>query len=131
MAAAAGMIIGGLFLLLRYPLLGVYVSSEEALAAGLLRMSFMLSGYFLYGLIDALVGFQRGLGSSVPPMVISLLGMCALRVAWVFFVFPRYYTPVSLLISYPVSWVLTLAGQAVCAFFVRRRVYAAAERAQA
>ena len=127
LSAVTGILIGWSFFLLRRPLLGIYVSGEDAVAAGLLRMNYLMPGYFVSGVFDAMISYQRGLGSSTRPTVVSLLGMCAFRVLWVIFVFPHYHTAASLLVSYPVSWLLTLAGQTVCTYLVRRRVYAQAE----
>ena len=63
------------------------------------------------------------MGASVAPMIISVLGVCGLRVAWVATVFqiPQYHTPESLYFSYPVSWLVTFAIQMIAFAIVYRR----------
>ena len=131
LVAATGLAVGSGFLLLRRQLLGIYISGAEAVAAGLLRASFMLPLYFVYGLSDVYVAAQRGLGSATVPMILSLLGVCAFRVGWVYTVFASNPTPTMLILSYPISWVITLASQATALFFTRRRVFAKVQAALA
>ena len=76
-----------------------------------------------------MVGILRGLGHSVVPMIVSLVGACGLRLLWVAFVFPLSPTPVCLYISYPVTWIVTLlAHTGFLIFVVRKRAYAKAAR---
>ena len=65
--------------------------------------------YFTYGLNDAMSGALRGIGRSGASMVMSVLGICLYRIGWVYTVFriPRFHTPDTLFISYPISWILT------------------------
>ena len=79
--------------------------------------------YFICGLMDTMVGILRGLGHSVVPMIISLVGACGLRLLWIAFVFPFFRTPAALYISYPVSWVVTTAMHVIFFFMVRKHAY--------
>ena len=55
-----------------------------------------------------LVGFLRGIGYSIIPMIVSLIGVCALRVIWIYTIFAQEKTLDSLYISYPISWTVTV-----------------------
>ena len=95
-------------------LLSIYITdSPEAIEYGMLRMAYMCLPYFLCGLMDVSSGSLRGLGSSFTPMVISVLGICGIRIAWIYTVFqiPRFHTIDVLFASYPISWVITYAAQ--------------------
>ena len=95
-------------------LLSIYITdSPEAIEYGMLRMAYMCLPYFLCGLMDVSSGSLRGLGSSFVPMVISVLGICGIRIAWIYTVFqiPRFHTIDVLFASYPISWVITYAAQ--------------------
>ena len=59
-------------------------------------------------MMDVLSGAIRGMGSSLVPMVICLLGACGLRILWVMAVFPLWRTPGGLFLCYPISWIVTL-----------------------
>jgi Na+-driven multidrug efflux pump len=58
--------------------------------------------------MDVLVGFLRGIGYSIIPMIVSLIGVCALRVIWIYTIFAQEKTLDSLYISYPISWTVTV-----------------------
>ena len=91
-------------------LLSIYITdSPAAIAAGQVRMLWICLPYFLGGIMDTLTGCLRGLGKSLPPMLITILGVCVLRVVWVSTVFqiPGLHTPGVLFASYTVSWTVT------------------------
>ena len=75
--------------------------------------------YFLCGLMDVSTGALRGLGASISPMVISVLGICGLRILWIYTIFqvPRFHTPQCLYLSYAISWSITFVIQ--LATFIR------------
>ena len=103
-------------------LLSIYITdSAEAISYGMLRLSFVCLPYFLCGLMDVSTGALRGMGASLEPMIISILGVCAFRVGWIATIFriPAFHTPQCLYLSYAISWILTFAAQ----FMVFRRVY--------
>ena len=60
-------------------------------------------------LMDVATGSLRGMGSSVAPMIISILGVCGLRLLWIFTIFqiPQFHTPQCLYFSYTISWSAT------------------------
>ena len=102
-------------------LLGIYSSDPQVIEVGLLRMSVICTMYCLCGIMDVCVGELRGIGCSVLPMAVSVLGVCAFRVFWIFTVFQQHRSLWTLYISYPVSWVLTAAVDMVCFVLVRRK----------
>lgn len=103
-------------------LLGIYITdSQQAIEYGMVRLAFICLPYFLCGLMDVSTGALRGLGASVIPMVISILGVCGLRVFWVYTVFRVYHTPQCLFFSYTVSWVITFVFQMAAFFLVCRK----------
>ena len=50
---------------------------------------------------------RSGTGESLVPMLMTVLGICGLRIAWLYGVFPRYPTLRVLAFSYPVTWAAT------------------------
>ena len=74
--------------------------------------------------MDVMVGALRGLGYSVVPMVVSVVGACGVRLLWIATVFRVYHTPQVLYLSYPVSWTITAAVHTIFFFSIRRRAYA-------
>ena len=105
-----GVVAGGLVYLLGPQLLSIYITdSAEAIQHGILRLGYVALPYFLLGLMTCSTSAMRGLGYSVSPMFITLLGACGLRIAWVYTVFEKIHTMKCLYISYPVSWIVTFA----------------------
>ena len=88
-------------------LLSIYASEQAVIEAGLIRLFYVSMPYFLCGIMDVMVGSLRGLGYSIVPMIVSLIGACGLRILWLVTVFPMYNTIDSIYISYPVSWAIT------------------------
>ena len=110
-----GILISQTELLLAKPLVSLYV--DPKLSADMITkiteqtiaiMKLLLNVYFLCGIMDVLSGIAKGLGYSIAPMIMSLTGICGIRILWVFTVFPNFQTIQGLLVSYPVSWGITI-----------------------
>ena len=121
---AAGLAAGVLGYSFGPQLLSIYITdSAEAISYCMLRLSFVCLPYFLCGLMDVSTGALRGMGASVEPMIISVLGICGLRILWITTVFqiPAFHTPQCLYLSYPISWIITFAVQLMAFIRVYRR----------
>ena len=105
-------------------LLGIYITdSQAAIGYGMTRLLYVAVPYFLLGLMDVSTGALRGLGASISPMIISILGVCGIRIAWIYTVFqiPQYHVPESLYVSYVVSWTATLIAQVIAFVMIYKR----------
>ncbi len=114
--AVLGVIVGILLTIFSKPLLSIYITdSPQAVYWGSVRMMYICLPFFIAGLMDVTTGVLRGLGQSVFPMIASIMGICVLRVAWIYTIFkiPAFHTPESLFISYIISWVITFIVQYV------------------
>ena len=110
-----GISVGGLATVLAKPLLSIYVSQPEAIDAGYSRMLIICLTYFLCGLMDVTAYAVRGIGYSLLPTIVSLLGACGFRILWIYTVFTieAMHSLQGLTISYPISWLLTFAVQMI------------------
>lgn len=125
--SVTGLIFGWTAFLLGRPLLGIYTSSDnsvEVINAGMARLSVIATTYALCGMMDVMVGMLRGLGYSIMPMIVSLLGACGLRILWIATVFriPEFHTTQTVYLSYPMSWAITLTVHIICYVVVWRRL---------
>ena len=120
---AVGLIFGNMVHLLGGPILHLYSDSEVVIAAGMKRLSIICTTYALCGMMDCMVGALRGLGHSVMPMIVSLLGACAFRMAWIFVFFQteQFHTIDTVYFAYPISWTLTFIVHVICYFIVRKK----------
>ena len=118
----AGVILGWGCFLLGNKLLGFYNPDPEVIKWGMIRLRIMFTVYFLCGWMDVVSGSLRGLGHSVKPMLVIMLGVCGLRVAWVWWVLPLSRSMETLFISYPVSWMLVIAVNGAMLCWVYRKM---------
>ena len=105
-------------------LLGVYITdSAEAIRYGLIRFNYIALPYFVCGLMDVSTGALRGLGASFTPMLISIMGVCGIRIMWIYTVFqiPRFHTPEWLYISYLLSWFGTFIFQTAAFIIIYKK----------
>ncbi|MBO5087875.1 MAG: MATE family efflux transporter [Lachnospiraceae bacterium] len=118
-----GVVMGGFTVLLGPQLLGFYTKEANVIDVGMTRLKIVCGVYFLCGMMDVMVGILRGLGYSVMPMIVSLIGACGLRLVWIFTIFQieKYHTPFMLYMSYPVTWTITVIVHTICFLIVRRR----------
>ena len=121
---AVGLLMGNGAVFFAEELLGFYSKNPEVIAAGTERLRYICSLYALCGMMDVMVGMLRGLGYSVMPMIVSLLGACALRLIWLatLFQIEQFHTVQMIYITYPVSWTITLLTHIICFIIVRRKL---------
>ncbi len=119
-----GLLLGNLVYFCGQPLLHIYSGSDEVIKAGIIRLGIISTTYALCGMMDVMVGALRGIGYSVLPMVVSLIGACGLRLVWIATLFQveRFHTIRMLYLTYPISWVLTFVAHLFCFFWAFRRV---------
>ena len=103
-------------------LLGIYADEAAVISYGLIRMQIIFSTYFLCGIMDVLVGCLRGLGYSIVPMIVSLMGACGFRVLWIFTIFAANRQLSTLYISYPISWTITACVHLLCLLIILPKV---------
>ena len=112
-----GLVFGVTTYCLGEPLLSIYLPNDpEAIPYGIIRMSYIALPYFLCGMMEVMVGGQRGMGMSFIPMINALLGSCVLRIIWISTVFAADPTLFTLYISYPISWIITTLAHTVFYF---------------
>ena len=119
-----GILLGAAMYAMGPVLLSFYITdSQQAISYGLLRLAMICLPYFLCGMMDVSTGALRGLGASFVPMLISILGVCAFRVFWIFTIFqiPGFHTPQCLFLSYPISWAVTFACQLSAFLYLYRK----------
>lgn len=112
-------------------LLSIYITdSAEAIEYGILRISFCCVFTFINGLMDVMTSALRSMGSSLTPMLISVIGICGFRLTWIFTVFgmEKYHTLRYLYLSYPLSWIISFVGETI-AFLILYKKHIAAQNA--
>ncbi len=85
----------------------LFTKDEEVIEIGMDILHFMIPWWISYVSIEVLSGTIRGTGKSFVPMMITVFGICALRLVWIFTYVTRHNTLHAVLTSYPLTWVVT------------------------
>jgi len=113
---------GALGVVFKNFLVGIFSTDPAVIEIGAQRLTLILPFYFFCSLMDVGAGQLRGMGKSVLPMMVSLLGGCGLRLLWIFVFFPKNPTLIYLYYAYPISWTITFVVLFVCYFIVRKQI---------
>ena len=84
-------------------LIGLISDDSEVISLGYARAMIVFSAYIFSFAYDVMSGYMRGFGISFLPSVLTILGVCGVRLAWVAYVFPAHHDFQSLMYVYPVS----------------------------
>lgn len=117
-----GLLMGNGVFLMGRRIMGIYSTDSQVIEYGMLRLSVICTTYLLCGIMDTMVGAIRGLGYSVIPMIVSLVGACGLRIVWIMTVFQWKRSLFTLYISYPISWAITFMAHVICYIVIRKHV---------
>jgi len=97
--------------------LGLFTTVPEVIAAGRTRLIVMGLSYPFSAFMDCSLAASRGLGKSLVPMILVIMGSCVFRIIWIYTVFNHYHTVMSLYLLYIFSWSIT--GIAETVYFAR------------
>lgn len=108
-------------LLFAEKLISIYAPGDyEAIKWGVLKLTMIGTTYGLCGMMEVMSGALRGLGYSMVSMIVSIVGVCGIRIAWVLTVFAAVGTFESLVVALPLSWIGTFTMHSICFLFVSR-----------
>lgn len=99
--------LGALVSIFYHPILSIFTNDENTIATGMYRVYIVIGLEFINVLIDVTSGALRGMGKSMLPTLICVFGICGVRILWVFALFPKFGTFASLMVCYPLSWIIT------------------------
>ena len=87
----------------------IFVDDAEVINYAVEMLSYFCPFYFVWTFIEVLSNSLRGAGDAIRPMIITVLGICGLRVLLVIFVIPVWGTVKGISMCYPVTWIITAA----------------------
>ena len=122
LSAGFGLILGIGVYLGSYGLLYLYNTNPIVIAYGQERMKIIATTYFLCGIMEVLAGGLRGIGRSITPMITSIIGVCGVRILWIYTVFAMDKIPIKLYSSYIVSWAFTIVAHLLCYVLLKKKL---------
>ena len=104
----------------RSVLFRLFTSDEHVIQIGCDMLVLITPWYVVYVFIEVLAGALRGVGDVIVPVIITLLGVCILRIIWLAAVMKVSPTIPAIILSYPVTWVIT-ALAFICYYLYKRK----------
>ena len=117
LASVLGLLMGVAVVVFAKPLLSVFKVTDEELGYATTRLIIIGLPYFLCGIMEVGSALLRSIGHSFKALIVTFIGSCVLRVAWVFTVFASFAKIEILYLSYPISWFVTAATLLLMFFF--------------
>lgn len=117
-------ILSGFLVLFGQQFLSLFTTDPHVVEAGMIRLTVMGLSYPVSAFMDCTIAASRGLGKSIAPTVIVILGSCVFRVVWVYTVFAYFQTLQSLYLLYVFSWSITAAAEIIYFIHSYRKVMA-------
>ncbi len=103
-------------------LLSIYNNDPTVISYGLLRMKIVFLSYFVCGSMHVINGGLRGLGYSISPLIITIIGVCGFRIVWLYTIFAQNHDFTTLFIAYPVSWTATAVSLGIIYIIIFQRL---------
>ena len=119
---AAGLILGILLLVFGKEFLSLFATKQAVIDAGMERIRIMALSYCISAFMDCSIAASRGIGKSVVPTVVVILGSCVFRIVWIYTVFAHFHTIPSLYLLYFFSWAITSVAEVLYFVFSFRKL---------
>lgn len=108
-----GLLLGILIFLMGPKFLSLFSSDDAVIRAGMHRLKIMSVSYAVSAFMDCTIAASRGLGKTVIPTIIVILGSCVFRVVWIYTIFAYFKTIPSLYLLYIFSWSITAIAEII------------------
>lgn len=102
--------------------LGLYTNEPAVIEVGMVRLTYVTLLLSFNALLDIFVCSMRGMGYSTLPTVLMMIGICGIRLFWLWTIFPRFPSLNMIYICFPISWIITSVIQAILWFFTYRHL---------
>ena len=89
------------------PLYAIFTTDKAVIDLGVYMLRLIMPSYLVYVFVEIIAGALRGVGDVLFPTLITLGGVCFVRIPWVMFVVPSHHNVETLLYSYPMAWAAT------------------------
>lgn len=105
----------------RYVLIGLFTADAVVASWAFVRIQHILVFQWIANSYEISAAAMRGMGHSMLPAAITVLGTCVMRIVWIFTVFQWVGSFEILIDIYPISWILTGIVTLISYFIIRRK----------
>ena len=110
---SASVLLGVLLFVFGHQFLSLFATDAAVIDAGMQRIRIMAFSYAVSVFMDCTTAASRGIGKTIVPTIIILLGSCAFRIIWIYTIFAWIHTIPSLYLLYVFSWLITSAAEII------------------
>lgn len=89
------------------PLLSIFNNDPQVVDMGYIRLVTLMTAHLFSLCYEVLSGYLRGFGISLAPAVLTMAGVCGIRLSWIYFVFPKNPTFQAIMAAFPISLAAT------------------------
>ena len=109
-------------MLFRVPLFRLFTQDPSVIRIGSDMLALITPCYIFFVFIEVLAGAPRGMGHVMIPTLITLLGVCVLRLIWIAVVLQISPTVNAIIYSYPVTWIATAVLFIIYYLYKKKRI---------
>lgn len=88
-------------------LLAIFNNDPAVVEVGYIRLVTLMTAHIFSLCYEVLSGYLRGFGISLLPAVLTIVGVCGVRLSWIQWVFPKYPTFRTIMTAFPLSLATT------------------------
>ena len=122
MAMMSGLLLGLVLFFFGRQFMHIFTNDKSVAEFGYQRLMVMSLSYWIAPLMDGSIAASRGLGKTVVPTIIVIIGSCLFRIAWIYTVFAHYGTVLSLFTLFPCSWIITAIVEIMYFIWLYRKI---------
>ncbi len=86
---------------------GIFNSDPQVVEVGYIRLVALMTAHIFSLCYEVLAGYLRGFGISLLPAVLTMLGVCGVRLSWIYWVFPKSPDFRTIMVVFPISLAVT------------------------
>lgn len=118
-----GAVVMGVAVYLSGPLvLTLYTDKPAVIDVGMIRIKYVAALLVFNGILDVFVNSLRGMGSSSLPTILMIIGICGVRLLWIYTMFPLHRTLKTIYLCFPLSWIVTSIVEFILWIIVYKKV---------
>lgn len=103
-------------------LLRIFVTDSAVIALALIRMKYTLLFKPIQAVMDIMAGCLQGYGYTLVPAIVSVFGVCGIRLLWIYTAFANAPGMDMLMVIYPVTQTIAAVIHSVCYIRLRKRI---------
>lgn len=107
MQTATAVFVSAIMIVFCRPLLGIFTTDTHVLKIGSMMVMILAPFYVIFTPTEIFSGALRGIGNVMIPTIITICGVCLLRIAWVVIALPIRHGLSTIMVGYPVTWMLS------------------------